>query len=210
VPDIGAHSRAMNDIFFLPGTGASPEFWKPVGERLPPQWSKHYFGWPGLSAQPPDPAINSYDDLVRLVEARLDGPVDLVAQSMGGLIAVRVALAHPSLVRRLVLTATSGGIDVSAFGASDWRADYRKAYPDAPAWITERHTETNLPVENIRCPTLLIWGDADPISPLAVGRHLAARLPDAKLHVIASNDHRFASTRADEVAPLIAAHLDGK
>jgi pimeloyl-ACP methyl ester carboxylesterase len=197
----------MTNVFFLPGTGASPEFWKPVGSRLPAAWPKHYFGWPGLSAQPPDPSMKSYDDLVRLVEAKLDRPVDLVAQSMGGLIAVRVALAHPSLVRRLVLTATSGGVDVSAFGAADWRADYRKAYPDTPAWITERRTETKLPVENIRCPTLLIWGDADPISPLAVGRHLEKRLPDATLRVIASNEHRFASTRADEVAPLIAAHL---
>ena len=113
----------MTNVFFLPGTGASPEFWKPVGSRLPAAWPKHYFGWPGLSAQPPDPSMKSYDDLVRLVEAKLDRPVDLVAQSMGGLIAVRVALAHPSLVRRLVLTATSGGVDVSAFGAADWRAD---------------------------------------------------------------------------------------
>ena len=75
----------MRKLFFLPGTGASPDFWKPVGARLPSHWSKHYFGWPGLGDQPPDPAINSYDDLLRLVEARLDGPVDLIAQSIVGL-----------------------------------------------------------------------------------------------------------------------------
>ena len=197
----------MRTVFFLPATGASPDFWKPVGSRLPSEWTKHYFGWPGLGDQPPDPAIKSYDDLVRLVEARLDGPVDLVAQSMGGMIAAQVALAHPSLVRRLVLTATSGGVDVSAFGAADWRADYRKAYPEAAAWITERRPAANLRVENLRCPTLLIWGDADPISPLAVGHHLKARLSDATLHVIAGGDHRFAATRPDEIAPLIADHL---
>ena len=38
----------MTDVFFLPGTGASPGFWKPVGERLPGAWTTHYFGWPGL------------------------------------------------------------------------------------------------------------------------------------------------------------------
>jgi pimeloyl-ACP methyl ester carboxylesterase len=201
----------MRTVFFLPGTGASPDFWKPVGSRLPSEWTKHYFGWPGLGDQPPDPAIKSYDDLARLVEARLDGPVDLVAQSMGGLIAAQTALAHPSpaypgFVRRLVLTATSGGIDMTAFAAADWRPDYRKLYPDAAAWITEPRA-TNLPVERIACPTLLIWGDADPISPLAVGRHLKARLPDATLHVVAGGDHRFATTRPDEIAPLIADHL---
>jgi pimeloyl-ACP methyl ester carboxylesterase len=198
----------MRTVFFLPGTGASPDFWKPVGSRLPSEWTKRYFAWPGLGDQPSDPGIKSYDDLVRLVEKRLDGPVDLVAQSMGGMIAARVALAHPALVRRLVLTATSGGIDMTAFATADWRSDYRKTYPDAATWITEpRAAAANLPVERIACPTLLIWGDTDPISPLAVGHHLKARLPDARLHVVAGGDHRFATTRPDEIAPLIADHL---
>src|SRR5829696_3351243 len=49
------------------GAGASPDFWKPVGALLPPDWSKEYFGWPGLGDEPPDPAVNGMDDLVRLV-----------------------------------------------------------------------------------------------------------------------------------------------
>lgn len=194
-------------IFFLPGTGASPGFWKPVGDLLPAAWSKIYFGWPGLSNQPADPAINGYEDLVRLVEDRIDGPVDLVAQSMGGMIAARVALEHPGSIRRLVLNATSGGVDVSAFGGADWRADYRQRYPGSPAWVTDRRGAADLPVENIECPTLLIWGDADPISPLAVGRHLQSRMSGAQLHVVASDDHRFAEGRPHDVAPLIASFL---
>jgi pimeloyl-ACP methyl ester carboxylesterase len=194
-------------VFFLPGIGASPGFWKPVGALLPAAWDKTFFGWPGLSSQPADPAINSYEDLVRLVEDRIDGPVDLVAQSMGGVIAVRVALDRPGSVRRLVLNATSGGVDVAAFGAADWRADYSRRYPRSAAWVTDRREGADLPVEKIECPTLLIWGDADPISPLAVGRHLQSRIPRAELHVIASDDHRFAENRPHDVARLIAAFL---
>jgi pimeloyl-ACP methyl ester carboxylesterase len=191
----------------LPGAGGSPDFWKPVGDRLPAAWPKHYFGWPGLGHQRHDPAITSIDDLVQLVVARLDGPVDLVAQSMGGVIAAHVALAHPTLVRRLVLCVTSGGVNMTSLGAGDWRPDYRKSFPNAAPWITAGRASPSLPVENIKAPTLLIWGDADPISPVAVGRHLEARLPNARLEVVAGGDHDLAGTHADLVAGLIARHL---
>jgi pimeloyl-ACP methyl ester carboxylesterase len=194
-------------IFFLPGTGASPEFWKPAGALLPADWSKTYLGWPGLGHQPHDPAIASFDDLVALVEARMTGPVDLVAQSMGGVIAARLAIARPTLVRRLVLTVTSGGVDMATMGASDWRADYRQLFPNAAEWVYAPRNAAPLPVEKIAAPTLLLWGDNDPISPLAVGRHLARKIPNAELHVLAGGDHSLAQNRAAEVAPLIEAHL---
>ena len=196
----------MTRILFLPGAGASPDFWKPVAERLPADWPRHHFGWPGLGSQPADPSIKSIDDLMRLVLTEMSEPVDLVAQSMGGIVATRLAIAHPRLVRRLVLTVTSGGVDMASFGASDaWRADYRKAHPGA--WITEAPAAALVPVERITAPTLLIWGDVDPISPVAVGKHLEQRIPGARLHVVAGGDHDVARTHAKEVAALIAAFL---
>jgi pimeloyl-ACP methyl ester carboxylesterase len=197
----------MTKILFLPGAGGSPEFWKPVGALLPTEWSKTYFGWPGLGAQPHDPSIKCMDDLVRLVAAKMDGPVDLVAQSMGGVIAARLALELPQKVRRLVLTVTSGGVDMAGLGAAEWRNDYRKSFPLAVSWITESRAAPPLPVEKIAAPTLLLWGDADPISPVAVGRHLEARIAGARLHIVAGGGHDIAQTHAAELAPLIARHL---
>ncbi len=197
----------MRRVFFLPGSGASPGFWKPVGARLPAAWAKEYFGWPGLGRQPHDPTIRGMDDLVATVVAKMDGPVDLVAQSMGGVIAVRVALAHPHLVRRLVLTVTSGGVDMAAFGASDWRPEYRTLFPTAADWIYEPHAAAPLPVERIAVPTLLLWGDADAISPVAVGQHLGQQIPGARLHILSGGGHDLAQTMADRVAPLIGEHL---
>ena len=165
----------MTRILFLPGAGASPDFWKPVGDRLPEAWPKEYLGWPGLGDQPHDPAVKGIDDLLRLVGARMDEPVDLVAQSMGGVLAARLALEQPARVRRLVLTVTSGGVNMAKFGAAEWRADYRRSFPRAAGWITEASPSSDLPVERIAAPTLLIWGDADAISPLAVGKHLEQR-----------------------------------
>ena len=197
----------MPDILFLPGAGASPEFWKPVGSLLPADWPKHYFSWPGLGRQPHDPAINGIDDLVQLVAARIDRPVDLVAQSMGGVIAARIALERPQMVRRLVLSVTSGGVDMAGLGAADWRPDYRHSFPQAAGWITAARSSASLPVEGIAAPTLLIWGDSDPISPVAVGQHLAARLPNARLEIVPGGNHDVAATHPDRVAALIARHL---
>ena len=197
----------MTRILFLPGAGASPDFWKPVGRLLPADWPKEFFGWPGLGDQPHDPAVKGIDDLVRMVASKIDGPVDLVAQSMGGVIAARLAVEQPQRVRRLVLTVTSGGVDMPGLGASDWRADYRTSFPGAAAWITEVAASPGLPVERIAAPTLLLWGDADPISPTAVGRHLESRIANARLHVVRGGGHDLAQTHAREVAPLIEAHL---
>lgn len=197
----------MTKILFLPGAGGSPGFWHAVGARLPADRPKEYLGWPGLGNQPHDPSVRSVDDLLRLVEARMDGPVDLVAQSMGGVVAARLALARPEKVRRLVLCVTSAGVDMAALGASDWRPDYRASFPDAADWITAERSASFLPVEKIDVPTLLIWGDADAISPVAVGRHLEQRLPKARLEIVAGGGHDVAVTHADHVARLIAGHL---
>jgi pimeloyl-ACP methyl ester carboxylesterase len=197
----------VKTVLFLPGAGGSPAFWKPVGSLLPESWPKQYLAWPGLGDQPHDPSVRGMDDLVAITAARLSRPVDLVAQSMGGIVAARLALEQPDRVRRLVLTVTSGGIDLSPFGAVDWRPGYRKSYPRAAAWITDPWASPMLAVERIAAPTLLIWGDADPISPVAVGRHLEQRIPGARLHVVPGGDHDLAQTHPAPVAKLIEAHL---
>ncbi|HTX50963.1 MAG TPA: alpha/beta fold hydrolase [Caulobacteraceae bacterium] len=195
-------------LLFLPGAGADPAFWRPLGERLPGAWTKRYFGWPGLGDQPPDPAVNSIADLVALVEAELDpGPADLLAQSMGCVVALQVALRHPEKVRRLVLTAASGGVDVADLARFDWRANYRRQHPNAAPWITEERIDLTAEIPRIDSPALLLWGDSDPISPVAVGEQFAALLPDARLHVARGAGHDLAQTHAPDLAPLVEAHL---
>ena len=197
----------MPDVIFLPGAIGSAEFWRPVGSYLPTQWPQDFLSWPGLGSQPHDPHINSLDDLVQWLYTKIDRPVDLVAQSLGGLIAARLALAHPTMVRNLVLAVTSAGVDMAEFGASDWRPDYRNDFPHAAEWITQHQVSAELAVEHIQAPTLLIWGERDPISPVTVGQHLQTRLPNAKLHIVPDGDHDLALTHPKIVASLIAEHF---
>lgn len=59
---------------------------------------------------------------------------------------------------------------------------------------------------DLHMPVLLLWGDADPISPIRVGQRLAELLPRAELHIIPGG-HDLGFTHADEVASLIDRHL---
>lgn len=198
----------MPQVLFLPGAGGSPDFWAPVERLLPPEWRTHRFGWPGLGDQPPDPALRGVEDLVAIVLERMDTPAHLVAQSMGGVIAIKAALARPEMVRSLTLAGTSGGLDVSGLGGAEWRADYRREFPGAASWITEHREDLSGEIGAIAAPALLLWGDADPVSPVAVGERLVGLLPIATLRIVAGGDHGFPVTRAAEIAPLIRRHIE--
>lgn len=196
-------------LLFLPGAGGDAAFWHPAGALLPAAWRKTYLGWPGLGTQPHDPTVRGLDDLVARAAAALDGRSVVIAQSMGGVIAVRLALARPEKISHLVLVATSGGLELTRFGVSDWRADYRRNFPNAASWITETRADHEPDFPRLTMPTLLIWGDRDPISPVAVGTHLARTLPNARLAVIEDGTHALATEQPARVAGLIRQHVEG-
>jgi pimeloyl-ACP methyl ester carboxylesterase len=195
-------------VLFFPGASGAGQFWQPVADRLP-GCEAVLLDWPGCGHVPARPDVTGFAGLARLALEHVEGPVDVVAQSMGGIVAIQVALARPDAVRRLVLTATSGGVRLPDRGLADWREEYRREYPRAADWVTRERVDLTDRIASIACPTLLVWSDADPISPLAVGQDLARRLPRAELVVIPGADHMFARDRAAEVAPHVARHLLG-
>jgi pimeloyl-ACP methyl ester carboxylesterase len=200
---------AAETLLFLPGASGDTRFWQPVGARLRHRGERRFVAWPGFGGFPVDPAVRGIGDLVTRVVGQITGPVALLAQSMGGVIAVRVALEKPDLVRRLVLSVTSGGLDVASLGARDWRVPFRERNPQVPAWFLDEREDLTARIRKIAIPVLLLWGDADPISPVAVGQRLAEILPRAELIVIEGGTHDLVRDRAREVAPHIDRYLEG-
>jgi pimeloyl-ACP methyl ester carboxylesterase len=198
---------APSRIVFLPGALGRTQFWRPAATLLQHPAEQVHVSWPGFGGVPRDPAVQGIDDLAGRVLARLDQPSALIAQSMGGVVAVLAALRKPELVTHLVLSVTSGGMGEAALGAQDWRPAIREAHPDLPDWFTGFHEDLAPRLAKLDIPTLLLWGDADPVSPVQVGRRLADLLPRAELHVFAGGDHNLACTLANQVAPLIDRHL---
>jgi pimeloyl-ACP methyl ester carboxylesterase len=198
----------MHPIIYLPGAGGSATFWQPVAERLADLGPAVRFGWPGFGDEPPDDRIRSLGDLVGWTLARMPpGASDLAAQSMGGVVATLIALQHPERVRRLVLCTTSGGVDVAALGAAEWRSGYRAEQPHVPDWFVVDRTDVTARLPAIRHPTLVLYGDRDPLCPERVARFLAERIPGAACACIRGGAHMMARDRPDDVAPLIRAHL---
>lgn len=200
----------MKPIVFLPGAGGRTSFWAPVAARLSDLGPALLLAWPGFGDWPRDPAIRSTEDLFAWMLSRLPpGSSHVVAQSMGGVLAARLAIERPERVERLVLVATSGGVDIAGSGTVDWRPEYQASLPDAPLWFVDDRTDLTHRLREIRAPTLLVWSDADPVSPVAVARLLAGRIPGARFELVEGGSHAFGNERPDEVARLIRAHLLG-
>jgi pimeloyl-ACP methyl ester carboxylesterase len=63
---------------------------------------------PGHGASSPLPATTSLRGFADALVPLLDGPVDVLGHSLGGVVALRLAERHPELVRRVVLAAVAG------------------------------------------------------------------------------------------------------
>jgi pimeloyl-ACP methyl ester carboxylesterase len=194
-------------IVCLPGAAGAASFWQPVSSLLAKNCTSALIGWPGHAGAPSDPTIRGLPDLATLVLAKLDRPSALLAQSMGGVVAMLAALRRPDLVTHLVLVATSGGINIADLQAASWRESFAIENPSLPRWFVEDATDLTSQVSSISCPTLLLWGDTDPMSPVSVGRRLAGLLPNSRLRVFQGGGHDLVSTHSHEVAVEISHHL---
>jgi pimeloyl-ACP methyl ester carboxylesterase len=195
---------AVPHVTFVPGAAGLGAFWTPVADALPSAWTRTLVDLPGLGAAPAVAGLASYDDLVEHVARGLPPRGALVGQSMGGYVAMAVALRRPDRVSHLVLTVAAGGLDMSALGAADWRRDYAASYPGAAPWATDRVPDLSAQLPRLAMPVLLVWATDDAISPLAVAHRIAALVPDATLLALETDDHWVARAHAAVVAGAIA------
>ena len=137
----------------------------------------------------------------------LDQPCALLAQSMGGIVAIQAVMKRPERITHLVLAATSGGIDMADFEVADWRPDNIEVNPTFPDWFANYDKDLTPDLTRITIPTLLLWGDRDPISPIGVGMRLSELLRRSHLHIGPGGEHDFVNKFSPIVSPLIEAHL---
>lgn len=204
-------SAAPARLIFVPGVGGNPAFWRAASDAITLPAERILLGWPWFgvaSAEdiPPHTADNM-QDLVYAITPHMDRPCALIAQSMGGVVAVLAALRRPECLTHLVLVATSGGVPIDDLQPHDWRPDFLRANPAFPTWMARERWDLASQLASVRAPALLLWGDADAISPVAVGERLQGLLPRAQLQVLPGGAHDLAQTHAEAVARHISHHL---
>ena len=195
------------NLIFLAGASGNTQFWNPLIEQLPNNYTKQVIAYPGFHGAAAHPDIHSFDDLSNYVVAQIQQPSILIAQSMGGIFAIAATLQKTDLIKGLVLIATSGGINLERFKVQDWRQLYRQEYLESPDWFVTTKVDYEEFLSTIEIETLLIWGDQDPVSPIEVGQYLNQIFKKSKLYIIEGGDHGLAKQDADEVAIQINAYL---
>ena len=195
------------NLIFLAGASGNTQFWNPLIEQLPNNYTKQVIAYPGFHGAAAHPDIHSFDDLSNYVVAQIQQPSILIAQSMGGIFAIAATLQKKDLIKGLVLIATSGGINLERFKVQDWRQLYRQEYLESPDWFVTTKVDYEEFLSTIEIETLLIWGDQDPVSPIEVGQYLNQILKKSKLYIVEGGDHGLAKQDADEVAIQINAYL---
>jgi pimeloyl-ACP methyl ester carboxylesterase len=141
--------------------------------------------------------------------------VDVVGFSDGGILALMLAVRHPEMVRRLVIS----GVNISPEGLRPEDLEELRATQSLkPTTIDEKLThlwltspteaELNLGLlSKITQPVLVISGDRDAIT-LEHTLQIFHALPDAELCVLPGTDHATFSGRSEWLNPIIRAFLD--
>jgi pimeloyl-ACP methyl ester carboxylesterase len=166
------------------------------------------------------------DDIAALLKHLKIEQADFFGDSLGGTIAVMMAVRHPQLVRRVV--SHGGSLAPYPGTAADrppadadlvkWqREEYRKVAPDPKQWPTlyDKATKSLFAwkgfspdqLKAIKAPVLIACGDHDLI-PVERFAEWSRMIPNAQLAVIPDSSHFALFSEPEKLLPTVATFLD--
>lgn len=222
-------------ILFIHGTGGSGKTWFNQLRRFASTHKAIAIDLPGYGASELPPDVESVDDYAGFVAEWMEAagwerPV-VVGTSMGGRVALQLALDHPDKVGALVLIDASGlkiegipSFSVASVGVEAFtRALFYRPSPtlgrtstaEPPAWYATMQRLTAKPLrsgmqarlDEIRVPTLIVWGEHDRILPAPHAEAFHAGIPGSRLRWIPEAGHVPMIERPGAVNDAIADFL---
>jgi pimeloyl-ACP methyl ester carboxylesterase len=226
------HSGTGPPVVLVHGLSGSRRWWRFTVPALAREYRVHVpelvgFGGSRGARQPDIPEMAALlADWLRRIDA--DRP-RLVGHSMGGQIALHMAARHieperlvlvdPSGLPRARTLAEAARLVAGALQPRHWGApsfvpviatDAVRAGPRALLLAT-RHLlgdDVRPLLDRINCRTLLVWGELDPLVPLAHGTLLAHAIRRARLVVIRDAAHNPMADRPAEFNRILLDFLD--
>lgn len=162
------------------------------------------------------------DDVAALVKHLQIEQADFFGESIGGIVAVMMAVRHPELVRRVALYASPfsnsrAAVDLSpdAYNFQFPRENYERVAPDPTHWPTlfakvqrmEWQGFSRDELQSIKAPVLIASGDHDFI-PVEHSLEWSRVIPNAQLAVIPDAGHFVLNDDPEKLLPIIATFLD--
>jgi pimeloyl-ACP methyl ester carboxylesterase len=155
------------------------------------------------------------EDTAELLQRLKLKHADIVGFSDGGILALMLAIRHPDLVRRLVIS----GVNIAPDGLNPEDLEQLRVTQTpkpktideklAQLWLTSP-TEAELSLAllgKIAQPVLVISGDRDAIT-LEHTLKIFHALPDAELCILPGTDHATFTGRSEWLNPIITSFLD--
>lgn len=209
------HAGSGAPLVLLHGLAGSQGWWRYTAAAFAERYSVHLpdligFGRSGRLAPYPGMPV-----LAQVLGEWLDaigvGRTHLIGHSMGGQIALHLAASRPELVDRLVLVGATGiprqfrltqlarlaaeVVPPRAWGRVGFlpviAADAARAGPRV-LWSALRNLlidDVRALLSSVRCETLLVWGELDPLVPRTHAVEMARSIPSARLVIVERAAH---------------------
>jgi len=170
------------------------------------------------------------DDVYKLLKQINVDSADFFGWSMGGGVALQIAIEHPEMVRKVAISGTAVFAEGQITGQkemmatltpdmfpAEWKQEYARKNPDpngfpnllakVKQFAADWQGMTKEEVKSIKAPVLIILGDADIVRP-EHAVEMFRLLPHAKLAVLPMTDHFAPVSRTEWVAAMVKEFLE--
>lgn len=229
-------------IFLIHGAGGQAELFNAQRRELDQEFNVCALELPG-HGDTPGPGLDRVEAYASWAAAQIDksgaAPAALLGHSLGGAVAVTVALERPDLLTGLILLGTGAKLRVLpaildglvdrfsdtvtmiinfAYGQGvsprDKALGIEQMKAAGPRTLLGDFTACNTfdagpRLAEIKVPTLVLTGESDMLTPVKYGQFLADNITGARFQVIGGAGHLAMVERPDEVNAAVTEFLRG-
>lgn len=220
-------SDSGHRLMFIHGAGGTHKVWRYQTSAFPKSVALDLPGHPrGKGCD----SVSEYAEFVtqKIVEGKLISPV-LAGHSMGGAIAIEIALAHPQLLSGVALIGSGARLRVTPVIKDEVTRDYAHAAEVIAEWAYSPKTDAKLKkasvqellevaaavtygdfqacdhfdrmkeISRIALPTLIVCGEDDALTPVKYSQYMKDSIPNARLVIIPGAGHSVMLEKPEEL-----------